>query len=133
MKEVNVLFNGALNTFYLRRQTTQVKDHSDSERGNPLPPHGLLFSISSNVFFNMHHPRDRITHTTAFVTPDTWRVIKPYPSDEQRLCFCHAVCRERDVVDRSLMVDPLSYFLHKWLNKGRGMFYPSYGTVIIKW
>ena len=22
-----------------------VKDHSDSERGNPLPPHGLLFSI----------------------------------------------------------------------------------------
>ena len=24
-----------------------VKDHADSERGNPLPPHGLLFSISS--------------------------------------------------------------------------------------
>ena len=24
-----------------------VKDHTDSERGNPLPPHGLLFSISS--------------------------------------------------------------------------------------
>ena len=24
-----------------------VKDHSDSERGNPLPPHGLLFLINS--------------------------------------------------------------------------------------
>ena len=24
-----------------------VKDHSDSERGNQLPPHGLLFPISS--------------------------------------------------------------------------------------
>ena len=24
-----------------------VKNHSDSERGNPLPPHGLLFPISS--------------------------------------------------------------------------------------
>ena len=24
-----------------------VKDHLDSERGNPLPPHGLLFPISS--------------------------------------------------------------------------------------
>ena len=24
-----------------------VKDHSDSERGNPLPPHGLLFPIST--------------------------------------------------------------------------------------
>ena len=46
-----------------------VKDHSDSEIGNPLPPHGLLFSINSKVFFYMHHPTDRIPHTTAFVTP----------------------------------------------------------------
>ena len=46
-----------------------VKDHSDSERGNPLPPHGLLFSINSKVCFYMHHPTDRIAHTTAFVTP----------------------------------------------------------------
>ena len=28
-----------------------VKDHSDSERGNPLPPHRLLFSISSKGSF----------------------------------------------------------------------------------
>ena len=29
-----------------------VKDHSDSQRGNPLPPlHGLLFSISSKGSF----------------------------------------------------------------------------------
>ena len=27
-----------------------VKDHSDSERGNPLPPHGLLFPISGKWF-----------------------------------------------------------------------------------
>ena len=38
-----------------------VKDHSDGEKGNPLPPHGLLLSI-------MHNPIDRIAHTTAFVT-----------------------------------------------------------------
>ena len=32
-----------------------VKDHSDNERGNPLPPlHGLLFPISSKGFY-MHH------------------------------------------------------------------------------
>ena len=43
-----------------------VKDHSDSEKGNPLPPHRLLLSINSKVFFI---PTDRITHTTAFVTP----------------------------------------------------------------
>ena len=39
-----------------------VKDHSDSERGNPLSPHGLLFLISSKTFY-MHY-KER--HTTAF-------------------------------------------------------------------
>ena len=39
--ERNVLFNDALNTFYLRLYGVRhmVKDHSDSEKGNPLPPH----------------------------------------------------------------------------------------------
>ena len=62
-KEGNVFFNDALNAFYLRLYGVEhlVKDHSDSETGNPLPPHGLLFY--------MHHPIDRIAHTTAFVTP----------------------------------------------------------------
>ena len=71
IKEEKVLFNDTLNTFYLRLYgvTHMVKDHSDSERGNPLPPHGLLFPISSKGFFYKHHPTDRITHTTAFVTP----------------------------------------------------------------
>ena len=46
-----------------------VKDHSDSEKGNQLPPYGLLFPISSNGSFYMYHPTDRIAHTTAFVTP----------------------------------------------------------------
>ena len=36
------------------------KDHSKSERGNPLPPYGLLFPISSKGSFYMHHPIDRI-------------------------------------------------------------------------
>ena len=47
------LFNDALNTFYLRLYGVgyMVKDRSDSERGNPLPPHGLLFPISSKGSF----------------------------------------------------------------------------------
>ena len=28
-----------------------VKDHTDSERGNPLPPHGLLIPINSKGSF----------------------------------------------------------------------------------
>ena len=52
-KEGNVLFNDALNTFYLRLYGVRrvVKGHSDSELGNPLPPHGLLFSIDSKGSF----------------------------------------------------------------------------------
>ena len=48
-KEGNVLFKDALSTFYLRLYGVGhvVKDHSDSETGNPLPPHRLLFPISS--------------------------------------------------------------------------------------
>ena len=49
----NVLFNDALNTFYLRLYGVRhmVKDHSDSERGNLLPPHGLLFPINCKGSF----------------------------------------------------------------------------------
>ena len=57
------LFNNALNTFYLRYMVSDiymVKDHSDSEKGNPLLPHGLLFPSYS---------KDRIAHTTGFVIP----------------------------------------------------------------
>ena len=52
-KEGNVLFNDALNTFYLRLYGVRhmVKDHSDSEKGNPLPPHRLLFPINSKGSF----------------------------------------------------------------------------------
>ena len=43
-KEGNVLFNNALNTFYLRLYGVRhmVKDHSDNERGNLLPPQATL-------------------------------------------------------------------------------------------
>ena len=44
--EGNILFNDALNTFCLR-----------------------LYGVKQQGFFYMHHPTDRIAHTTAFVTP----------------------------------------------------------------
>ena len=50
-KEGNVLFNDALNTFYLYGIRHMVKDHSDSEKANPLPPHRLLFMINSKGSF----------------------------------------------------------------------------------
>ena len=52
-KDGNVLFNNALNTFYLQLYGVRhiVKDHSDSEIGYPLPPQGLLFLNSSKGSF----------------------------------------------------------------------------------
>ena len=52
-KSSYVLFNDALNTFYLRLYGVRhtVKDHSNSEKGNPLPPHRLLLSINSKGSF----------------------------------------------------------------------------------
>ena len=50
-----------------------VKDHYDSEKGNPLPPlHGILFPISSKGSFIC--TIYRIAHTTTFDTPvvDHW-------------------------------------------------------------
>ena len=51
-KKGNILFHDAFSTFYLRlyRVGHTIKDHSDSERGNPLPPlRGLLFRLAARV------------------------------------------------------------------------------------
>ena len=50
--EGSVLFNDALNTFYLRLYGVRhmVKNHSNSERGNPLPNMGYS-PISRKVSF----------------------------------------------------------------------------------
>ena len=60
-RERNVLFNDTLNTFYLWLYGVRhmVKDHSDSEKGNPLPPHRLLLSINSKGSFICTIPQTR--------------------------------------------------------------------------
>ena len=56
---IGILYEkGMKEVFYLTTHSTHfiygymasgimVKGHSDSERGNPMPPHGLLYPISS--------------------------------------------------------------------------------------
>ena len=65
---MNVLFNVALNTFYLRLYGIRhiVNDHLDSERGNPLPPHRLLFNIAARVLlYASSHRQDNTHHALA--------------------------------------------------------------------
>ena len=70
-KEGNVLFNDALNTFYLRLYGVRhmVKDHSDSEKENPLMPHRLLFPINSKVLlYAPTHRQDSTYHILCYTS-----------------------------------------------------------------
>ena len=108
-----VLFNDALNTFYLQLYGVEhmVKYHSDSKRGNTLPPHGLLFLINSKGSFICTIP-DRIAHTTAFVTPvvEHWleREIAQwvYPMKNRSDDPSH---HERTLLPQSYISLPLTY------------------------
>ena len=68
MKEGTVLFNDALNTFYIWLYGIRhmVKNHSDSEKGNLLLLlHGLLFLISSKGSFVCTIYRQDSTYTSS--------------------------------------------------------------------
>ena len=70
--EGNVLFNNAFNTFYLRLYGVRhmVKDHSDRESGNPLPPHGLHFPINSkgSFLYASSHRQDNTYHSLCYTS-----------------------------------------------------------------
>ena len=70
-KEGSVLFNDALNTFYLRLYGVRhmVKDHSDSEKGNLMPPHRLLFPITAMVILHApFHRQDSTYHGLCYTS-----------------------------------------------------------------
>ena len=77
-----------------------VKDHSDNERGNLLPPHGLLSDLQQG-FFYIHHPTDKIAHTSPYtsrgalagmrnlsIVPHTSHVI-----DSKNICKIYSTLR----------------------------------------
>ena len=68
-EEGNVLFNDTLNTFCLRLNgvSHMITDQLDSERGNLLPPHGLLFLISSmGSFICIIHRQNNTYHSLCY-------------------------------------------------------------------
>ena len=59
--------------FYLTTHSTHFiysyKDHSDSERANSLPPHGLLFPISSmGSLYASSHSQDNTYHGLCYTS-----------------------------------------------------------------
>ena len=64
--------------FYLTTHSTHfiygymVKEHSDSETGNPLPPHGLLFVLAARVLlYAPSHRQDRAYHGLCYASRGT--------------------------------------------------------------
>ena len=47
-----------------------VKDHFDSEKGNPLPPHRLLLSINSKgyILYAPSHRQDSTYHGLSYTS-----------------------------------------------------------------
>ena len=85
-KEGNVLFNDALNTFYLQLYGI---GYTDSERGNPLLPHGLLFPISSKgSFYASFHRQDSTYHGLVIPSVGHWleREIAQWVHHEGLIC-----------------------------------------------
>ena len=73
-KEMFYLMTHSTHFIYSYMASDMVKDHSDSERGNLLLPHGLLFPISSKGSFICIIPQTGWHIPLAFVTPvaDHW-------------------------------------------------------------
>ena len=70
-RERNVLFNDALNTFYLRLYGVRhmVKNHSDSEKDNPLPPHSYSYRLTARVILHApSHIQDNTYHGLCYTS-----------------------------------------------------------------
>ena len=82
-----------------------VKDHSDSERGNLLPPlPGLFFLIRSKSYFDNNHPTHRIAHTMSFVTPVKehwleWEIARYWSDDHEWTIWWEKVCTMKQCSD----------------------------------
>ena len=76
-KEGNVVFNDALNTFYLRLYgvTHMVKDHSDSERGREetcCRHMGYFFRLAARVLlYASSHRQDSTYHSLCYTSRGT--------------------------------------------------------------
>ena len=73
-----------------------IKNHSEIERRNPLPPHGLFFSGLQQVLFYMHDATNIISHTTAFVTH---RVVEHWLEREIAKWVHHEVSIRRPIAN----------------------------------
>ena len=68
-REMFYLTTHSTHFIYGYMASDMVKDHSDSEKGNLLPPHRLLLSINSKVFlYAPSHRQDNTYHNLCYTS-----------------------------------------------------------------
>ena len=118
-KEGNVLFNDALNTFYLRLYGVghMVKDHSDSERGNPCR---YSFRFAARVLlYASSHRQDNTYHGLCYTSCGAlsgtrnssmgppWRIDPTTHRTMSERSYHGATSRSRDFY--------ITFFDHSWI------------------
>ena len=63
---LNIIFNGNKYLSYVNKSLHFAQDRKRKEGNFYLTTHSTHFIYGYMAFFYMHHPTDRITHTTAF-------------------------------------------------------------------
>ena len=82
-----------------------VKDHSDSERGNPLPPHGLLFPISSKGSYICTIPQtERKGNEMFYLTTHSTHFIYGYMAAFVTTAFVTPVVEQNDTAKKCISV-----------------------------
>ena len=108
----NVLFNDALNTFYLWLYCVGhiEMDYGDSQKRNllMLPIHELFFSISQKGSFYIHNPTNKIAYIMFFVIP----VMEHWLEQEIAQCVNHEGSIQCPITPRTD-----AYIMSNWLSK----------------
>ena len=102
-----------------------VKDHSDSEKGNLLPPHGLLFPINSkgSLWKEMFYLTTHSTHFIyGYMASDIWLRTILIAREETR-------CRHMGYAFRLAARVLLYATSHRQDSTYHGICYTSYGAL----
>ena len=79
-----------------------IKDHSDSERGNPLPPHGLLFPV---LLYAPSHRKDSTYHALWYTSCGGLDRTRNIHSESEYSDTSRQINRQ----DRKIIISPTQY------------------------
>ena len=83
-----------------------VKDHSDSEKGNPLPPHRLLLSISSKGSHRQNNTYHGLCYTSRGALAGTRNSSRRYSESQFKILILGADLKRQTANPPSSLAGP---------------------------